>query len=367
MPRRPGHDPDAGRPGRDRDLGQRLHRPRRWHVRALPLRRNLLRQRRHGRPRRVSSSSSAPRVWPSDCRPAHRRFRSRSSSSRQPRGRPADRRSDRAGTSLAGRRFSVFDVRIGEAPYQVVAGLPYRDAYRIAAHRGVRVHGEPDLGPIALFSGRRRSGVAHRRDAHRLRRQHSRRALAARLSAIPADARRRDRSAGDRRALFFDPRLVAIDPPDDLARETLTHRGVGGAGSRPAHGEPRRRHDPDALASAAGVALILGFVDDRPRRPCRRDPRAGPLRPRASVRSELKTPIATIRADRRYPDERPDGRAGRSCRVTGSSSPTKPSASAAWSTTCWPSRASPTSPMSAFDSLSVAEIVDERLAAISRW
>jgi signal transduction histidine kinase len=195
---------------------------------------------------------------------------------------------------LAGRRFSVFDVRIGDTPYQVVARITYRDAYRaqrlavfgfMANLTWVRSHYFQDVADQVSRIGETRTsfavsildrdgtaivGVPHAPDAGPLSRR-----------SLPL--------------LFFDPRLVAVDPPDDLAREMLTIEvsAAQDAGLRTANFAAVTTL---MLASAAGVALILGL--SMTARAARASATLAQVRSEfvASVTHELKTPIATIRA-----------------------------------------------------------------------
>ena len=121
---------------------------------------------------------------------------------------------------LNGRRFSVFDVTIGATPYQVVARLTYRDAYRselasvfgfmadlawVRAHYFHEVAAQVSrIGDSGIFATRILDdrgdpivGAAHATDAGPLSRR-----------SLPV--------------LFFDPLLVAVNPSNEPTRASLT-------------------------------------------------------------------------------------------------------------------------------------------------
>lgn len=195
---------------------------------------------------------------------------------------------------LAGRRFSVFDVRIGDTLYQVVARITYRDAYRsqriavfgfMANLTWVRTHYFQEVADQVSRIGETRS----RFDVSILD-PHGRA-----IVGVPPTP---DAGPLSRRVLpllFFDPRLVAVDPPNDLARERLTI--VVSAAQDPGLRTANRAAVATlTLASAAGVALILGF--SMTARAARASATLAQVRSEfvASITHELKTPIATIRA-----------------------------------------------------------------------
>jgi signal transduction histidine kinase len=192
-----------------------------------------------------------------------------------------------------GRRFSVFETRIGGVPYQVIARLVYGDAFReklqaafgftvnlpwVREHyfpeltRQVgRIAADPDLG-VSVVDDRGQPVVgspgvaAENMIVHR---------------AFPLT--------------FFDPWLVALDPPQDLSRASW-------------HVQVRMDTDATLSATIAGVnrtlifsaaaasVLALGLVLTA--RAVRESERLTELRSEfvSTVTHELKTPIATIRA-----------------------------------------------------------------------
>lgn len=196
--------------------------------------------------------------------------------------------------ALAGRRFSVFDVRIGDTPYQVVARITYRDAYRsqriavfgfMADLTWVRSHYFQDVAEQVSRIGETRSrfGVS---------------ILDGRGAAIVGIPHASDAGPLSRRSLpllFFDPRLVAVDPPKDLVRDTLTIE-VSAAQDPGLRTANRAALTTLTLASAAGLALILGI--SMTARAAHASATMAQVRSEfvASVTHELKTPIATIRA-----------------------------------------------------------------------
>jgi signal transduction histidine kinase len=193
-----------------------------------------------------------------------------------------------------GRRFSVFETRIGGVPYQVIARLVYGDAFRekLEAAFGFTVNlpwvreryfpeitrqvahigaADPDLG-VAVIDDRGQPVIG-----------------TVGVAAENMIVRR------DFPLMFFDPWLVALDPPQDLSRVSWN---------------VQVRMDTDATLSAtiAGVnrtlifsaaaasVLALGLVLTA--RAVRESERLTELRSEfvSTVTHELKTPIATIRA-----------------------------------------------------------------------
>ncbi|HXI30953.1 MAG TPA: HAMP domain-containing sensor histidine kinase [Vicinamibacterales bacterium] len=195
---------------------------------------------------------------------------------------------------LAGRRFSVFDLRVGDTPYQVVARITYRDAYReepvavfgfMANLAWVRTHYFRDVADQVSRIGDTRTAVAVS-------------IFDARGGAIVGGPRTNDGGPMIRRELpllFFDPRLVAVDLPRDLARDTLTIEVSASQdpGLRTAN---RAAVTTLTMVCAAGLALILGV--SMTARAAHASAALAQVRSEfvASVTHELKTPIATIRA-----------------------------------------------------------------------
>jgi signal transduction histidine kinase len=194
--------------------------------------------------------------------------------------------------AISGRRYSVFDVSIGETPYQIVARLRYRDAYRselgvvfgfMANLTWVRSHyfrdvaaqvsriGDPQSFGTRILDGRGMSivGVPHRTDAG-------------------------PRSHRSLPLVFVDPLLVAVDPLKDLPREILTIEVSASQdpGLRTAN---RAAVATLTLASIAAAMLILGL--SMTARAAHTSATLAQARSEfvASVTHELKTPISTIR------------------------------------------------------------------------
>jgi signal transduction histidine kinase len=192
-----------------------------------------------------------------------------------------------------GRRFSVFETRIGGVPYQVIARLVYGDAFRekLEAAFGftvnlpwVREHYFPELTrQVARIAADPDLGVSVVDD-------HGEPVVGSPGAAAANMIVRRDFPL-----TFFDPWLVALDPPQDLSRASWN---------------VQVRMDTDATLSAtiAGVnrtlifsaaaasVLALGLVLTA--RAVRESERLTELRSEfvSTVTHELKTPIATIRA-----------------------------------------------------------------------
>jgi signal transduction histidine kinase len=195
---------------------------------------------------------------------------------------------------FAGRRFSVFDVGIGDTPYQVVARITYRDAYRsqrnavfgfMADLSWARSHYFQDVADQVSRMGETRSNfVVSIVDGGG--------------NTIVGGPLAKDAGPRSRRALpmfFFDPQLVAVDPPGDLARDTLTVE-VSAAQDPGLRTANRAAVTTLTLASAAGLALIVGI--SMAARAAHASATLAQVRSEfvASITHELKTPIATIRA-----------------------------------------------------------------------
>jgi signal transduction histidine kinase len=195
--------------------------------------------------------------------------------------------------AVIGRRFSAFDIRIGDVPYQIVARLSYRDAYRseLAAVFGfmtdltwVRSHYFRDVAAQVSRIGDARSFEI--------------RILDGRDKPIVGASDAADAGPVSRRSLpllFFDPLLVAVDHPKDLTRENLTIE-VSAAQDPGLRTANRAAVTTLALASAAGLALILGF--SLTARAALASATLAQVRSEfvASMTHELRTPISTIRA-----------------------------------------------------------------------
>jgi signal transduction histidine kinase len=195
--------------------------------------------------------------------------------------------------ALNGRRFSVFDVSIGQTRYQVVARLRYRDAYRaelagvfgfmanltwVRAHYFQEVAAQVSrIGDAGMFATRILDDHGH---------------------PIVDATRFAERGPLSRRSLpvlFFDPLLVAVNPSDDLLHESLTVE-VSAAEDPGLRTANRAALITLALASVAGLSLIVAL--SMTARAARTSATLAEVRSEfvASVTHELKTPIATIRA-----------------------------------------------------------------------
>ncbi len=188
-----------------------------------------------------------------------------------------------------GRRFAAFDVALGAEPYQVIARLFYRDAYRhelagVAGFtvnmRWVRAHYFPAMARQTVDMG---AGLPF--------------AIIDSAGETVAGTTRRGPGGSNVKRwfplLFIDPTLVGIDSPADLSQEfwaaqvAVDYEAASGAaaGGRLLW-----------LATLAATTLVVGvFLTARA---TRASARAAAMRSEfvATVTHELKTPIATIRA-----------------------------------------------------------------------
>lgn len=192
-----------------------------------------------------------------------------------------------------GRRFSVFETRIGGVPYQVIARLVYGDAFRekLEAAFGftvnlpwVREHYFPELtrqvGRITADPDLGVSVVDDRGQA---------------VVGSPGGAAERMIVKRAFPLTFFDPWLVALDPPQDLARaswDVQVRMDTDATLSATITGVNRTLMFSAAAASVLALGLVLTA------RAVRESERLTLLRSEfvSTVTHELKTPIATIRA-----------------------------------------------------------------------
>jgi signal transduction histidine kinase len=187
------------------------------------------------------------------------------------------------------RRFSIFDIQIGEAVYQVVARLQYRDPFReepllvfgfMVNLNWVREHYFPVVARQVARIASANSDLVFS--------MHPESEANQTADGIPRG----------RRVLpmtFFDPFLIAADPPPDLMVENWTLQALlaDDAALRSARVGAGRTLTVVALGGAGfavGLALTLYSV--------RSYAKLAQLRADfvATVTHELKTPIATIRA-----------------------------------------------------------------------
>jgi signal transduction histidine kinase len=191
------------------------------------------------------------------------------------------------------RRFSIFDVRIGDEDYQVVARLQYRDPFREELQRvfgfmvnlnWARRYYFPEVARQVARIVSADPGLVFSMYPER--------------EGPPEGSTDGGASVIGRRVMpmaFFDPFLITVDPPSDLAVEnwTLQARLADDATLRSARVGARRTLTVVAIGGtvfAAGLALTLFAT--------RSHARLAQLRADfvATVTHELKTPIATIRA-----------------------------------------------------------------------
>jgi signal transduction histidine kinase len=196
--------------------------------------------------------------------------------------------------AAAGRRFSVFETKIGGVPYQVIARLVYGDAFRekLEAAFGFTVNlpwarqhyfpeltrevarigaADPDLG-VAVIDDRGQAVVGS-----------------------PGEPAANMTVRRPFPLMFFDPLLVALDPPGDLSRASWhvqVRMDTDATLSATINGVNRTLIFSAAAASVLALGLVLTA------RAVRESERLTELRSEfvSTVTHELKTPIATIRA-----------------------------------------------------------------------
>jgi signal transduction histidine kinase len=192
-----------------------------------------------------------------------------------------------------GRRFSVFETKIGGVPYQVIARLVYGDAFheKLEAAFGftvnlpwVREHYFPELTrQVARIAADPDLGVSVLDD-----RGHA-------VVGSPGEAAANMTVHRIFPLMFFDPLLVALDPPQDLARASWNvqvRMDTDATLSATINGVNRTLIFSAAAASVLALGLVLTA------RAVRESERLTELRSEfvSTVTHELKTPIATIRA-----------------------------------------------------------------------
>jgi hypothetical protein len=240
-----------------------------------------------------------------------------------------------------GRRFSVFETSIAGVPYQVVARLFYRDelALELDAVLGfvvnldwVRQHYFAELLREDIWTRGARADVL-------LAIEDERDQLV--TSTAPASVANSTPSAQRSFPLmFFNPELIAADPPADLPRHfwnlSATVRNDSSLVAAQSAGSRML-----TLQAIAAAALVIGLALTM--RASRARIRLADLQSDfvSSVTHEFKTPISTIQA---AGASLAAGRTRTRSRSTRDSSFRSHSASRVWSTTSWRSRRSLAAP-----------------------
>jgi signal transduction histidine kinase len=197
--------------------------------------------------------------------------------------------------AASGRRFSIFEVETAGTAYQVIARLLYRDQLReqldgvfgfMVNMAWARQYYFPELTSQVARIGGTPSGLALAVVDERGER------VAVSTQAILAG---RPTSRRAFPVMFFDPLLVAVDQPADLARREWAVQ-VGAAADPALTAAIRAADRTLILAACAAVSLAFGLAMTA--RAVRASARLTELRSEfvSTVTHELKTPIATIRA-----------------------------------------------------------------------
>jgi signal transduction histidine kinase len=205
----------------------------------------------------------------------------------------ARRLADRVGADIArGKPYSTFEITIDNERHQAIARVIYRDRFRqqpagvagfLVNLEWVRRHYFPEMaGQVLRLGGKPRVVPATILDDHGTVVTGPRPSSAVTISrSFPL--------------LFSDPRLAAIDPPDDLQRVDWTV--VVDVANDPTLALAVRNADRSLAVSAFAVGgLGLGLLLTA--RAIRGHARVAQMRSDfvSTVTHELKTPIATIRA-----------------------------------------------------------------------
>jgi signal transduction histidine kinase len=192
----------------------------------------------------------------------------------------------------ARRRYSVFDLDVSGVRYEVVTGLRYADTQRarLDSMFGFMVNMDwvrreylPNIAQ-QVFNITEASGLEY------VLFEEDKRAIGGNSRVLEDVAARRTFDM-----LFFDPLLVAMDPPADLARALLSIRVSGAHDPTLAMAVGGARRTLLVIAAAATVLGVGLFITVR-------NVRTGSelmmMRSEfvSSVTHEIKTPLATIRA-----------------------------------------------------------------------
>jgi signal transduction histidine kinase len=193
-----------------------------------------------------------------------------------------------------GRRFSIFQLRIGGVPHQVVVRLLYHDQFRDQLEGifgftvdmpWVRQHYFPELtGQVARIGGTGSELALAVVDA-----------FGARVAQTTPYTQEGPTSYRTFPVMFFDPLLVVLDPPEDLPWDQWA-ASVSAAADPTLASAIRGADRTLIVAACAAVSLAFGFVLTA--RAVRASASLAEMRSEfvATVTHELKTPIATIRA-----------------------------------------------------------------------
>lgn len=198
-----------------------------------------------------------------------------------------------SGDAITGRRFSVFEVRVGGEPYQIVTRLLYADPMRerldglfgfMVNLQWVRLHYFPELAGQVARMGEKNAGLALAVLDER----------GTPISGLqPAGAGPTSRRSFP--LMFFDPLLVGVNQHPSLSRQPWAVQ-VAGVRDPTLVAAIRGSNRTLIVAALAASALALGLLMSM--RAIRAAASLAELRSEfvATVTHELKTPIATIRA-----------------------------------------------------------------------
>jgi signal transduction histidine kinase len=195
-------------------------------------------------------------------------------------------------SAAEGRRFATFDVNMKRVPYQVIALLTYADATheRLESVVGFVVsldwvrqnYFQEIVAQVLRMQGPDAGLTTTVLDAHG-------------TPVVTGAAGDGPSSSRSFPMLFFDPSLVALDPPADLARDSWTAR-TAIAGDRTLVAARVGARRTLMIAAACAIVLAIGFAFTV--QAVRANVRLTATRSEfvSAVTHELKTPIATIRA-----------------------------------------------------------------------